>query len=98
MSIYTVYLRGSNFRPVEAQAVVLAFSEDDPLLLEREPSNQFDPNAIRVIEPNTTHHVGYVAKEFASEIAPLMDAGATATCKVAVPNGKGTILEIEVTE
>ena len=98
MSTYTVSLRGSNFRPIGAQAIVMGLTEGDELILEPEPSNQYDPYAIRVIHPASSEHIGYVAKEFASEIAPMLEAGSTATCTVLVPGGKATVLEIIVSD
>lgn len=46
--------------------------------LRREPSNPFDPNAIRVnidvANPHTLH-VGYIPKSLAARLAPRMDGG-----------------------
>jgi HIRAN domain len=94
MTTYTANLRGMNFRPIEAQAIVMALDEGYELLLEREPSNAYDPNAIKVIDPLTGQHLGYVAKEVAIDIAQEMDGGFTATCYCDVPAGKATIISI----
>lgn len=79
---FEAILRGANFRPIEAQALVMQLDEDAPLILQREPDNQFDPNAIQVIEPESEMHLGYVAKEVAAELAPLMDEGEDFLCTV----------------
>ena len=42
----------------------------------REPDNPHDPNAIRV-SLFGIHHVGYLPRDAARRIAPLMDAGRT---------------------
>ena len=48
-------------------------SEGARLTLHREPHNYYDENAIAVFADN--HQVGYVPREQAAELAPLMDAG-----------------------
>lgn len=45
----------------------------DPLFLEREPDNQHDRNAIKVLHDGS--HIGYVPANFAQVFAPLMDHG-----------------------
>lgn len=95
MSTYTANLRGTDFRPIEAQAVVLALEEGQELLLEREPENRFDQNAIRVVDPASGLHLGYVAREVAELISPEMDEGAEIKCLCELPAGKATIIFIE---
>ena len=74
MTEVTAHLRGVNFRPPVAKEVVLALNVGDKLLLEREPSNKFDENAIRVLHPDEeaedSKFLGFVAKEVAAVIAP----------------------------
>jgi hypothetical protein len=53
---------GVKFRPVEAQAVANTLEEGDQLELELEPSNKFDPKAIKIIEPESGAHIGYVPR------------------------------------
>jgi len=52
-----------------------------PIDLVREPDNKYDANAIQVLaEGNDGYkHVGYVSRDLAARLAPLLDAGATAT-------------------
>lgn len=47
------------------------------LELRRESTNEYDENAIAVIAHTETFHaqVGYVPKELAGQLAPIMDAG-----------------------
>lgn len=73
MTEFTAHLRGVNFRPIEAKAIVNVLEEGAQLLLEREPANRYDEFAIKVIDPETAVHLGYVAKEVAAELAPIMD-------------------------
>jgi restriction system protein len=63
--------------------------KDEILLLEREPLNQFDPNAISVwISPDKDpwdegdYQVGYLSRELASRLSPIIDAGGRVTCAV----------------
>ena len=96
MNVFTANLRGSNHRPLDAQGLVLALEENAPLIIEREPENPYDVHAIKVLHPTDRVHIGYVAREVAKEIAPLMDVGHAVTCKCLVPGGKATVLEITV--
>lgn len=98
MSDYTAYLRGTSFRGIEAQAIAKSLAEGTVLVLQREPSNQYDANAIAVIEPESQIHIGYVAKEVAVELAPEMDDGAAFTCKVETNMMKSIILDIRFVE
>ncbi len=46
--------------------------------IEREPDNEHDPNAIKVIleaEPWEGFHIGYINRASASALAPLLDSG-----------------------
>ena len=93
MSNYSAYLRGINFRPIEARQAAAALEVGAVLELTREPFNPHDPNAIMVSIDDT--HIGYVAKEIAVEIAPEMDSGMTAVCTVTdIMLPKSFILEI----
>lgn len=45
-------------------------------LLEREPGDAYDPNAVKVyIESLGRHHIGYIPKALAARLAAHMDAG-----------------------
>lgn len=51
---------------------------DIGLYFEREPNNEFDANAIKIIAIVRNHGfalVGYVSKELASGLAPMLDEG-----------------------
>jgi hypothetical protein len=79
---FEAILRGVNFRPASAKEVVTNLEEGQKLNLEREPGNEYDENAIKVIEPESGEFIGYVAKEIAAELAPHMDAGIAFSCMV----------------
>lgn len=95
MTEFTAYLRGNNFRPIEAKAAFAGLIEGDALILQREAGNQYDPNAIMVIQPESEIHLGYVAKEVAAELAPLMDDNREFRCTVEANMMKSVILKIE---
>lgn len=54
--------------------------------LEREPKNEFDPNAIKVVSEKPELHLGYLRREVSAELAPLLDNGAQATCRLVFVN------------
>ena len=86
MNTYSdVPLRGTFFRTPTDRAFAEAMSEGLELSLLREPENEHDSNAIKVLftDPENetfTIHLGYVAREIAAWIAPELDAGNDYTC------------------
>jgi len=95
MSSYSAYLRGLSFRPIEAKVIAQNLIEGSPLVLQREPDNAFDENAIMVLDPDTQVHLGYVAKEVAVDLAAEMDAGNEFQCHVSANMMKSILLDIE---
>ncbi len=79
---FEAILRGVNFRPASAKEVVTNLEEGQKLNLEREPGNEYDENAIKVIEPESGEFLGYVAKEIAADLATHMDDGIEFSCVV----------------
>jgi len=61
-----------------------AFVAGKVILLERERSNPYDRNAIRVMSQDRQHQAGFVPKDVAALIAPLMDAARTSRAAGAV--------------
>lgn len=55
----------------------------DMLLLDREPNNRYDYNAIAVVTAAYEEKIGYINSELASRLAPLMDRGHFIDCYVA---------------
>ncbi len=53
-----------------------AINTGDELLLVHEPDNQFDANAIRVLV-ETKEMIGYLDRDYARILAPLIDEGIT---------------------
>lgn len=56
-----------------------------PLALVRDPQNPYDRNAIKVLCQG--HHIGHVAKALAADLAPMIDAGDTASATVLTVTG-----------
>lgn len=53
---------------------------DNTITLEREPNNQFDANAIKVLANNK--QIGYIGKDYTSILAGMIDSGRKFTAKV----------------
>jgi HIRAN domain len=47
---------------------------ETPVYIEAEPTNQYDPHAIRVID-DQEHHLGYIAKEKTHKLRSLVKRG-----------------------
>jgi len=66
---FDVMVAGCSYRPtvnnVHAKAGI-------PIVLAREPSNGHDSNAVMVLT-NAGHHLGYIPRSEAAEVAPLLD-------------------------
>lgn len=81
MSVLDFKLMGVNFRPKDGAArkivASLEIGDELELRLEPEPDNQYDENAIKVIEVTSGEFLGYVEKEIAKVLAPLLSAGST---------------------
>lgn len=75
-------LAGLNFRPASAKEAVDALNLGDELTLERDPTNEYDSNAVRVIDPASGEFIGFIPKVDNAEIAQALDDGLDVTCKV----------------
>lgn len=75
-----VQVVGMHFRGPDAKEAAASLEPGTMLRLEREPDNQYDPNAIKVFFESLW--IGYIERGQAAWIAPLMDEGATPTCTV----------------
>lgn len=79
-------LAGAKFRPTFAQLAAMSLKVGDFVDLMRDPFNEHDPNAVQVIatDDNGKHHIGFVPKEMARDLSPMLLAGVPFSCKVAV--------------
>ena len=64
-----------------------------PLIVEREPGNKFDPNAIRLGVMGGTfkkrpRNLGYLSKELAEQLAPYVDRGLSLQVLVTAVTGR----------
>lgn len=78
----TFYIAGVKFHSLKK--CIGELKKGDNLELVPEPSNRFDPNAVR-IEYNSeidTFMTGYVPKKFSSEIAGMIAIGTGLECKI----------------
>ena len=74
---------GMHFRGAHAKEIASALLPGNTLTLEREPENQFDINAIKVIHPGTEQHIGYVeASQAAWTASELDETSEPPTCTV----------------
>lgn len=71
--IYISPVRGSSYRS-EQDILNADTAPGKPALLEREPENEYDPNAIIIRDALTRRNLGYVNKLNAKRIAKLIDA------------------------
>lgn len=56
------------------QRHIRRMSVGDTVKLEREPNNQYDSNAIKVINSDG-YQIGHISRELACNMAPRMDSG-----------------------
>lgn len=68
---------GANFRPAGTKDIIRTLSIGDELLVEREPDNAYDSNAVKVLTKDGDW-IGYVAKESNMELAEHLDNGGEA--------------------
>lgn len=74
-------LVGVAFRPAGTKDIVRSLIIGDELLLEAEPTNSYHANAVKVLD-DEGNHLGYIERDQADEIAPLLAEGAKATAVV----------------
>lgn len=75
---FEVTVKGVSFRVTPSTMRRISKECPLPVRFQREPDNNHDPNAIKVIlvnEPWKDFHIGYVARQTAAMLAPGMDAG-----------------------
>lgn len=100
-----VALVGTKHRGREMVELLASLPNGEPLTLVREPSNQYDQNAIQVWAWG--HHIGYVKGSQNRQLALAMDAAALTmpggaarpayakTAKLSVDGGKQPMVEID---
>lgn len=76
------------------QSVIAAMSEFDELDLVRNRNNERDKNAIAVFYEDD--QIGFLCRELAEKLAPLMDEGKEFSCEVSEITGGGSGLSYGV--
>lgn len=94
---HQTYIAGVKFRPGAAEVLADLDRETATFDLELEPTNEYDPNAVKILAENGMH-VGYVPKDLAPEIGNLIRAGRISKCCVRPGSKSGTGIEIHYTE
>lgn len=68
----------SNEDGTSRRTIISSMCENDTIVLERDPYNPYDSNAVKVcvIKGGQKKQIGYVEKRLAAEISPKMRRGA----------------------
>jgi hypothetical protein len=84
-------------RSAERREGCASLSVGEAVVLEREPDNTHDGNAVLVLAEDGTE-LGYVPREDAKQMAPLLDAGAEvqATVKKLLETAEGDVLPVVI--
>lgn len=72
-TFFTCEVKGTSYRSSEAIERARILDIDEPLLLEREPSNHMDIYAIKVVTMDE-YEIGYIPKEYSRILSDNMDA------------------------
>lgn len=99
------FIAGVQFRPREEINMALKeMKEGDKLTLSPEPTNKFDPNAVKIYyespydekweKEGFASFLGYVPKKFSSEVAGLLEAGIDLECVVKTVDPKAKTYEM----
>jgi hypothetical protein len=100
------FIAGVQFRPrAEINQAAKEMQVGDLLTLEVEPTNKFDPNAVKIMlryeesvsdteEKYVDIFLGYVPKKFSSEVAAMLSIGAPIQCTVDEVNPQAKTYEM----
>ena len=86
---HSFYIAGVQFHKMKT--VIDVLSEGNHLQLTPEPSNKYDPNAVRIEYINPEYNnvmVGFVPKKFSSEVAAAFEIGKELKCVLIELNKK----------
>lgn len=92
IQLFDSYVSGTGYGDAEALG---ALKEGDRLLLQREPDNRFDDNAIAVLDAQN-RKLGYIQERDGTVAARLMDAGKYLTAKVIRLEEKGSFRQVNI--
>ena len=91
-------LVGMQFRPQDAKDHFAKLPNGAPLTLKREPTNQYDANAIQVWSEG--FHIGFISSKVNKPLAMAMDAAPESPreAKLAIDGGRWPMVEINEAE
>lgn len=95
-NVFRTELRGPGLLGPNATLEYRALRVNQPLILQREPTNEKDANAVIAITV-LAQPVAYVAKECAAIISPLMSQGKIFTCTVRAVGRAFRYPQVEIT-
>lgn len=75
MTTLSVRLAGITFRPIEAQVRASKLEDGDELILTPEPTNQYDPDAVKVFDLKTDLFLGYIPRRHSKKVVALIESG-----------------------
>lgn len=96
------FIAGVQFH--QLKSVINNLSEGDSLTLLPEPSNKFDPNAVRIEYLRKNYDsimLGFVPKKFSSEVAAALEVGKVLECVLVTLNKDAKtweMAEVEIRE
>ena len=73
---HSFYIAGVQFH--ELKTIIRDLGEGDGLTLIPEPTNKYDPNAVRIEHDNVM--TGFVPKKFSSEVSATLEIGKDLEC------------------
>ena len=91
--LFDSYIAGTTH--IKDDSIFDDIKEGDVLVLQREPDNKFDENAIMVLD-SQKRKLGYIPEKDNIVFARLMDAGKYLTAKVKYVEPKGTFRMIRI--
>ena len=91
--LFDSYIAGTSY--IKDETIFDDIKEEDKLILQREPENKFDENAILVLD-SQKRKLGYIPEKDNIVFARLMDAGKYLTAKVKYYESKGAFKQISI--
>ena len=91
--LFDSYIAGTSY--IKDETVFDDIKEEDKLILQREPENRFDENAILVLDLQK-RKLGYIPEKDNIVFARLMDAGKYLIAKINKIDRKGTYTKISI--
>lgn len=94
IQLFDTYVAGTSY--VKDEAVFDEIKVGDKVILQREPENRFDENAILVLDEKK-RRLGYIPEKDNIVFTRLMDAGKYLTAKINRVEPKGSFRQVNIT-